>query len=119
MGIDLISSAFTYHERERDLLTLLRLKLFLINVDNEPTNEALLEKYAATGYQQVPIKGSCHFPMFEKPIDFNHLLQSVIEKIRLYYKSWYPEFVYRMRSYGLINVKPSLWPFMFPSGSLV
>ena len=97
MGIDLISLAFTYYERERDLLTLLRLKLLLINADNVPTNEALLEKYAATGYQQVPIKGSCQFPMFEKPVDFNHLLQSVIEKIRLYYKRWYPEFVYRMR----------------------
>lgn len=82
IGIDLISSAFTYSEREQDLMTLLKFKMFLINVDNIPTNEVSLKKYAASGYDILPIKGTCHFPMIEKPDEFNRLLQDIIIKIK-------------------------------------
>ena len=73
IGFDLISSAFTYYERERELMTQLKFKMYLINVDNIPTNEELLKKYATSGYDILPIKGTCHFPMIEKPDEFNRL----------------------------------------------
>jgi len=82
IGFDLISSAFTYYERERELMTQLKFKIYLINVDNIPTNEELLKKYAASGYDILPIKGTCHFPMIEKPDEFNRLLQDIIAKIK-------------------------------------
>ena len=82
IGFDLISSAFTYYERERELMTQLKFKMYLINVDNIPTNEELLKKYAASGYDILPIKGTCHFPMIEKPDEFNRLLQDIIAKIK-------------------------------------
>lgn len=82
IGIDLISSAFTYSEREQELMTKLKFKMFLINVDNIPTNEELLKKYAASGYDILPIKGTCHFPMIEKPDEFNRLLQDIVIKIK-------------------------------------
>ena len=81
IGFDLISSAFTYYERERELMTQLKFKMYLINVDNIPTNEELLKKYATSGYDILPIKGTCHFPMIEKPDEFNRLLQYIISKI--------------------------------------
>lgn len=81
IGIDLISSAFTYYERERVLMNQLKFKMYLINVDNIPTNEEFLEKYATSGYDVSPIKGICHFPMIEKPDEFNRLLQDLITKI--------------------------------------
>ena len=82
IGIDLISSAFTYSEREQELMTHLKFKMFLINVDNIPTNEVSLKKYAASGYDILPIKGTCHFPMIEKPDEFNRLLHDIIIKIK-------------------------------------
>jgi len=78
IGFDLISSAFTYYERERELMTQLKFKMYLINVDNIPTNEELLKKYATSGYDILPIKGTCHFPMIEKPDEFNRLLLTAI-----------------------------------------
>jgi pimeloyl-ACP methyl ester carboxylesterase len=82
IGIILISSAFTYYERERELITQLKFKMHLINVDNIPTNEELLNKYSGSGYDIVAIKGTCHFPMIEKPDEFNQLLQDIIVKIK-------------------------------------
>lgn len=81
IGTDLISSAFTYYERERELMAQLKLKMYLINVDNTPTNEELLEKYAAAGYDILLMKGTCHFPMNENPNEFNHLLQKILIEI--------------------------------------
>jgi pimeloyl-ACP methyl ester carboxylesterase len=81
IGIDIIYSAFTFYKREQELMTQLKLKMYLINVDNIPTNEESLKKYAAAGYEILPIKGTCHFPMIEKPDEFNQLLQSIIVKI--------------------------------------
>jgi len=82
IGIDLISSAFTYYGRERELMTQLKFKMHLINVDNIPTNEEVLKKYAASGYDVISINGTCHFPMIEKPDEFNRLLQDIIVKIK-------------------------------------
>ena len=46
-----------------------------------PTNEEALKKYAGGGYEIVFIHGTCHFPMIEKPEEFNRSMQNVIEKI--------------------------------------
>ena len=59
----------------------LKLKIYLINVAYMPTNEEALKKYAGGGYEIVFIHGTCHFPMIEKPEEFNRSMQNVIEKI--------------------------------------
>lgn len=82
IGIDLIASSFTYYLRERELMNQLKLKMYLINVDNIPTNEELLKKYARSGYAVIPIEGTSHYPMIEKPDDFNRLLREIIEDIK-------------------------------------
>ena len=80
-GIPLIASSFSYYSRERELLQQLKFKLYLINVDYIPTNEVLLNKYANCGYEVLHLKGSCHYPMIENPLEFNHLLHNIIMKI--------------------------------------
>jgi sigma-B regulation protein RsbQ len=81
VGIQILISSFSYYNREKELLQQLKFKLHLINVDYMPTNEDLLKKYAHSGYEILRLKGSCHYPMIEKPIEFNQLLQEVIVKI--------------------------------------
>jgi len=83
IGFDLISATFNYFGRERMLMGRLNNKMYLINVENIPTNEDLLNKYAGSGYAVVPIKGTCHYPMIENPGEFNRLLKKVITDITL------------------------------------
>ncbi len=80
IGFSLISDAFSYYGRERDLMKQLKHKMYLINVDYYPTNEELVKKYAASGCEIIQIKGTCHFPMIENPNEFNLLLQETIIK---------------------------------------
>jgi len=81
IGFDLIADVFTYYNRERELMNHLQYKMYLINVDNTPTNEELLKMHAASGYDVTTIKGTCHFPMIESPDEFNRLLLNTIVKI--------------------------------------
>jgi pimeloyl-ACP methyl ester carboxylesterase len=81
IGVPLIASSFSYFSREMELLQQLKFKLYLINVDYFPTNEVLLNKYANCGYEVLHLKGSCHYPMIENPLEFNHLLHNIIMKI--------------------------------------
>ncbi|HSN49691.1 MAG TPA: alpha/beta hydrolase [Bacteroidales bacterium] len=80
-GIEIITGSFNYWERQRELMQKLSLKMFLINVDYIPTDEELLKKYAASGYEVFPVQGTCHYPMIEDAAQFNKVLESVLEKI--------------------------------------
>lgn len=81
IGTALLKSSFNYYAREKELLQKLEVKLYLINVDYLPTHEELLKMYAHSGYEILPIQGTCHYPMIENPEEFNHLLEKVILKI--------------------------------------
>jgi len=81
IGYDIICSSFDYYNRERELMNQLKLKMYLINVDNIPTNEELLTKNAASGYEVLPIKGTCHYPMLENPEELNKLILEVVGKM--------------------------------------
>ncbi|MDD4645015.1 MAG: alpha/beta hydrolase [Bacteroidales bacterium] len=81
IGYDLICSTFDYYNRERELMNQLKLKMYLINVDNIPTNKELLTKNAASGYEVLPIKGTCHYPMLENPYELNKLILEVVGKM--------------------------------------
>jgi sigma-B regulation protein RsbQ len=82
IGYDLISDSFTYSDREKELMTGLKYKMYLVNVGYSPTNEELLRKFAASGYELIPFKGSCHFPMIENPEEFNRILHDILVKIK-------------------------------------
>lgn len=82
MGIELIKEIINFPGIEKKLLPQLKLKLFLINTDYIPTNEAPLKQYATSGYEVLNMKGTCHYPMLENPDELNLLLQKAIDKIK-------------------------------------
>jgi sigma-B regulation protein RsbQ len=81
VGRLLLVSSFLYHDREKELLQNLKLKLHLINVDYFPTNEELLKQNTGSGYELTEMKGTCHYPMIEYPDEFNTNLEKVVSAI--------------------------------------
>lgn len=78
-AISSIENVFKYDEAEK--LTGLNYKLYLINSDGTATNTGGLQKYCKSSFQVLDIQGTGHFPMIEKPDQFNRLLQIAVYKI--------------------------------------
>lgn len=81
VGRPLLVSSFLYHDREKELLQNLKLKLHLINVDYFPTNEELLKQNTGSGYELNEMEGTCHYPMIENPGEFNAILEKIVSAI--------------------------------------
>jgi sigma-B regulation protein RsbQ len=84
MAIATTPEIFDMYKVERELLPQLPFKLYLINVDYQPTNEAALQQYALHGYEVLHMKGTSHFPMLENPAVLNRLLQELIQQISVH-----------------------------------
>lgn len=82
VGIPLLENTFTYTKRETELLNGLQLKLYLLMVDYQPTDEDNLKKYVGDNYELHTINGTCHYPMLESPNEFNTLLDKILSKIK-------------------------------------
>jgi sigma-B regulation protein RsbQ len=81
MGQATTKQLFGYYERERTLLPQLPVKMHLINVDYQPTNEAPLRRYVKAGYDLLQLPGTSHYPMLESPSLLNDALEQVIGEI--------------------------------------
>lgn len=56
-------------------------KLYLINSDKTSTDDVGLTKYCKKGYKLKTINSTGHFPMIEKPLIFNELLDEILKEI--------------------------------------
>ena len=72
---------FDVSQKERDMMQQLSHKLYLINSDFVPTQIDSLKKYCKASAEVIYIKGTGHYPMIEKPADFNAALEKVIKLI--------------------------------------
>ena len=81
VGIPMNEDFFHFPQKEETLLSKLNKRIYLVNTDYQPTNEASLEKTLKDNYQLKIIKGSSHFPMIENPVDLNDTLENFIEDI--------------------------------------
>ncbi len=81
VAVSSLQYLFDYVDTERSRLSELKQKLYLINSDATPTN---IEGLDATGvtYDVEYIHATGHYPMVEKPKEFNKLLQKILDKIR-------------------------------------
>ena len=81
MAHEIYPQIFQLYEAQRNLMPELNFKLNLINVNNSPTDEAPLKKYAAKGYSLKQINGTSHYPMLENPSELNRILQQTLDEI--------------------------------------
>jgi len=80
VAVSSLEYLFEYVDVERAKLSELKQKLYLINSDATPTN---IEGLEATGvrYDLEYINATGHYPMIEKPEEFNRILKGVLMKI--------------------------------------
>jgi pimeloyl-ACP methyl ester carboxylesterase len=82
-AVQVLKSLTFYSQYEKPRMKKLNHKLYLINSDVAPVKADSLTKYCAKGYEVVYVNGTGHYPMIEKPEEFNNALQVVIDKIFL------------------------------------
>ena len=67
--------------KEPEMLSQLKIPLYLIESDYIPVGEKALKKYCKAGYFISTIQGTGHYPMIEKPDEFNLALEATLNKI--------------------------------------
>ena len=71
---------YAYTDSKR--LEQLNYKLFLINSDYFPTNEIGLKNHCKSSFQVNTIAATGHYPMIEKPTEFNSILEKVLKNMK-------------------------------------
>lgn len=78
IGYGTLMNLMNFSSTDAQKLEELNYKLYLINNDTLPTNEAGLKNHCKKGYQVETISGTGHYPMIEKPAEFNQILEKVL-----------------------------------------
>jgi len=81
IAMKVLRSLVEVSQKERDMMQQLAHKLYLINSDPAPTEIDSLRKYCKASAEVVTIKGTGHYPMIERPAEFNAALEKVIGMI--------------------------------------
>jgi pimeloyl-ACP methyl ester carboxylesterase len=71
---------YAYTDAQR--LEQLNYKLYLINSDGFPTNEIGLNNHCKSSFQVQTIDATGHYPMIEKPTEFNLILEKVLTSMK-------------------------------------
>jgi len=71
---------YAYTDAQR--LEQLNYKLYLINSDGFPTNETGLSNHCKSSFQVQTITATGHYPMIEKPTEFNLILEKVLTSMK-------------------------------------
>jgi len=82
IGYETIITQMQYAYSDAQRLEQLNYKLFLINSDGYPTNEIGLKNHCKKGFQVEPLPATGHYPMIEKPREFNLLLEKVLKGMK-------------------------------------
>lgn len=82
IGYETCMNQMQYSSADAQRLEQLNYKLYLINNDGLPTNETGLKKHCKNGYHMETIADTGHYPMIEKPAEFNLLLQKVLTDMK-------------------------------------
>lgn len=79
IGYGTLMNLMQYSSTEAQTLEKLKLPLNLINSDYFPTNEIGLQNHCKNGYKIETISDTGHYPMIEKPKEFNKKLEKILE----------------------------------------
>jgi len=80
ISVSCLQAIFDYSPKKKERLSELDLKLFLINSAKPETQTRMLD-YAGVNYKLLEISGTGHYPMTEKPRDFNFKLQEILDEL--------------------------------------
>ena len=81
IGFNTITTQMQYGHNDAQRLEQLDYKLYLINSDYLPTNETGLQSHCKNSFQIETIPATGHYPMIEKPSEFNSLLDKVLTEM--------------------------------------
>jgi pimeloyl-ACP methyl ester carboxylesterase len=81
IAIKVLRSLLDVSQKERDLMQQLKHTLYLVNSDSDTTHIDSLKKYCKASAEVVYVHGTGHYPMIEKPTEFNSALEKVIRMI--------------------------------------
>ena len=83
IGYGTILTQMQYASADAQRLEQLNYKLYLINSDGFPTNQAGLKNHCKNSFQVETIYSAGHYPMIEKPTEFNRALEKVLAAMKL------------------------------------
>ena len=81
IAIKVLRSLIDVSQKERDMMQQLKHTLYLVNSDSDTTYIDSLKKYCKASAEVVYVHGTGHYPMIEKPAEFNSALENVIRMI--------------------------------------
>ena len=81
IAIKVIRSLADVAQKQQDMMQQLTHKLYLVNSDFNITLIDSLKKYCKASAEVVYVNGTGHYPMIEKPAEFNVALEKVIKMI--------------------------------------
>ncbi len=80
ISVNVLRSLSAISKTEREMMSKLIYPLKLVNSDVKPTKLDVLNQYCPKGAQVYYVKGTGHYPMIEKPEEFNQALQKAIHQ---------------------------------------
>jgi pimeloyl-ACP methyl ester carboxylesterase len=81
IATQVLKSMTIISQQEQRLMQHLPYKLYLVNSDVYPVKADSLNKYCQHGFELMTVHATGHYPMLEKPDEFNRALEKVIAKI--------------------------------------
>jgi pimeloyl-ACP methyl ester carboxylesterase len=81
VAIATLKSLLTFAPNEAALLLNSSLRLNLVISSSNKVNDSSLSKYCKSGYSVRTIEGTGHYPMIEKPVEFNKALQETLNHL--------------------------------------
>lgn len=81
IAIKVLRSLIGVAQKEGDMMQQLKHTLYLVNSDSDTTYIDSLKKYCKASAEVVYVHGTGHYPMIEKPAEFNSALENVIRII--------------------------------------
>jgi pimeloyl-ACP methyl ester carboxylesterase len=81
ISTQVLRSLVQVSQLEKQLMQGLQHPLYLLNSDVLPIKADSLHKYCTKGFELVTVQGTGHYPMIEKPKEFNAALELILNKI--------------------------------------
>lgn len=77
-SVSILNSLMNEYKTEQEVLPKMKIPLLLVVADGSIKDESSLKQYCPKGYKYWTIKDSGHYPMIERPDEFNTQLEKAI-----------------------------------------